>query len=160
MHKLYFFALFAILSLTGFAAEKYTGPIPPKTDLPYLLHADNLVPTEPGEARTETRKDQEVAVLPGATTSARTPIPEPIFIFKADKLSAEKMQCYKMDVRNGNREVVISQKKGKNVGRPVYMNVTRLGEGLYKLEVDQQLENGFYTLSPDGSNQTFSFEVY
>ena len=33
------------------AAEKYSGPVPPKPDVPYLLHASTLVETEPGEAR-------------------------------------------------------------------------------------------------------------
>ena len=160
MRKLYLICLPVIFALSGFAADKYTGPIPPKADIPYLLHADNLVPTEPGEARDETRKDQQVATLAGATSAARTPLAEPIFIIKAGQISPERMQCYKMEVKNGNREVVISQKKGKGVSRPIFMNVTRLGEGLYKLEVDQPLENGQYTLSPDGSNQTFSFEIY
>jgi len=65
-----------------------------------------------------------------------------------------------MDVKNGNREVVISQKKQRSSQKPIYLNVTRLGDGLFKVEVDQSLENGQYTLSPDKSNQTFSFEVY
>lgn len=160
MRKLYLFALFVVMGLTALAAEKYTGPIPPKADLPYLLHADNLIPTEPGEAREETRKNEQVATLAGATSSARTPLAEPIFVIKTDKLVADRIQAYRMEVKNGNREVVISQKKGKGITRPIFMNVTRLGENLYKLEVDQPLENGEYTLSPDGSNQTFSFEIY
>lgn len=160
MRKLYLIALLAFVAVSGFAADKYTGPIPPKADLPYLLHADNLVPTEPGEAREETRKNEQVATLPGASSPARTPLAEPIFIVKADKLSPERLQCYKMEVRGGNREVVISQKKGRGIARPIFMNVTRLGDGLYKLEVDQPLDNGEYTLSPDGSNQTFAFAIY
>ena len=32
-------------SLSG-ADEKYTGPHPPKPDIPYLMHADNLVEPE------------------------------------------------------------------------------------------------------------------
>src|SRR5690348_2849240 len=135
MRKLYLSCVLAVFALTGFAADKYTGPIPPKADLPYLLHADHLIPTEQGQAREETRKNEQIAILPGATSSARTPLAEPIFIMKAGQLSPERMQCYKMEVKGGNREVVISTKKGKGA-RPLYMNVTRLGEGLYKLELD------------------------
>ncbi|MEJ7609358.1 MAG: hypothetical protein WKF37_24560 [Bryobacteraceae bacterium] len=57
-------------------------------------------------------------------------------------------------------EVVVSHKKGKNVAKPIYLVVTRLDDGLYKIEVDQQLENGEYTLTPQGSDETFSFQIY
>ncbi len=149
-----------LLAFPIIAAEKYTGPVPPKADLPYLLHASNLIPTDAGEAREENRKDQTIAVVPGATASAKTPLAEPIFIMKTDKLSADRMGAYKMEVKNGNREVVIGGKKAKKIGPPIYLNVTRLADNLYKIEVDQILENGQYTLSPEGSNQVFSFEVY
>ena len=34
-----------------FAAEKYSGPTPPKTDVPYLVHASNLIETEVADGR-------------------------------------------------------------------------------------------------------------
>lgn len=151
-------ALGFALSSTG--AEKYTGPKPPKADIPYLMHADTLIETEAVEAREETRKDATIAVVPGAAARAKTPLAEPIFIIRTEKLSAEKLSAFKMDVKNGNREVVISQKKQRNAAKPIYLNATRLADNLWKVEVDQSLENGQYTLSPNGSNQTFSFEVY
>jgi hypothetical protein len=156
MRKLALFL--AVLSLS--AAEKYTGPKPPKADIPYLMHADTLIETEAVDAREETRKDATIAVVPGASARAKTPLAEPIFIIRTEKLVPEKLSAYKMDVKNGNREVVISQKKQRNGPKPIYLNATRLGDNLWKVEVDQNLENGQYTLSPDGSNQTFSFEVY
>jgi len=142
------------------AADKYAGPKPPKADIPYLLHADTLVETESVEAREETRKDATVAVIPGASARAKTPLAEPIFIIRTDKLSAERLGAFKMEVKNGNREVVIAQKKQKSAPKQIYLNATRLADNLWKVEVDQTLENGQYTLSPEGSNQTFSFEVY
>jgi len=156
MRSIVFFL--AVMSLG--AAEKYTGPKPEKADIPYLVHADTLVETEAVEAREETRKDATVAVVPGAAARARTPLPEPIFIIRTEKLVPEKLAAYKMEVRNGNREVVISGKKQRNAPKMIYLNATRLGDNLWKVEVDQNLENGQYTLSPEGSNQTFSFEVY
>lgn len=153
-------ALMLMLGSLVFAADKYTGPRPPKTDLPYLLHADNLVATEPGEAKEETRKDATIATLTGAASAAKTPLAEPIFLLKTNKLRADKIAAYKMTVRNGNREVTVNHKNAKNVARPIHVVVTRLEEGLYKIEVDEPLENGEYTLSPEGSNETFSFAIY
>jgi len=149
-----------VSALSVMAADKYTGPKPPKVDIPYLLHADTLIETEAVEAREDTRKDTTVAVVPGAAARAKTPLAEPIFIIRTEKLSAEKLAAFKMDVKNGNREVVIAQKKQKSAPKQIYLNATRLADNLWKVEVDQTLENGQYTLSPEGSNQTFSFEVY
>ena len=59
------FALALLISSTAFAAEKYTGPRPPKADVVYLVHADNLVETELGKAKSDERKDVVVATLPG-----------------------------------------------------------------------------------------------
>jgi hypothetical protein len=157
MHRLLALCLLAFPVL---AADKYTGPIPPKADLPYLLHADKLVPTDTAQAREENRKDNVFAIVPGPAASAKTPLAEPIFIIKTEKISAERLAAFKMDVKNGNREVLIGGKKNKKAGAPIYLNVTRLADNLYKVEVDQILENGQYTLSPEGSNEVFSFEVY
>ena len=41
-------------------AQQYTGPRPPKSDLPYLMHADNLVATESQEAKQEERKSEVI----------------------------------------------------------------------------------------------------
>ena len=151
----------ALLACTAvFGAEKYTGPRPPKADIPYLLHADNLVQTEVGKANSQERKDLVVASLPGASSPVKTPLAEPIFIIKTDKLLVDKIQAYRLEVKNGQREVVIDAKKAKNVKRPIHLQVTKLDDKLYRVEVDETLENGEYSLSPDGSDDTFSFQVY
>jgi hypothetical protein len=150
----------ALLALPAIGAEKYTGPRPPKPDLPYLVHADNLVETEPGMAVTETRKDATFAVLKGTTSKAKTPLAEPIFIIQTQKFQADKFEAYKLDVKNGQREVLINHKKPKNVERPIHLVITRLDEKLYRIEVDEPLENGEYCLTPQGSDDTFSFTIY
>lgn len=58
-------ALALVVSAAVFGAEKYTGPRPPKADVPYLVHADNLIETEVGTAKSDERKDTVVATLPG-----------------------------------------------------------------------------------------------
>ena len=54
----------------------------------------------------------------------------------------------------------MNAKKAKNIQRPIHLQVTRLDDRLYRVEVDEPLENGEYSLSPDGSDQTFSFQIF
>src|SRR5947199_9365525 len=94
--------LACVFTLSG---QKYTGPQPPKPDLPYLWHADNLVPTEPGEAKEESRKDEILYVVDGATSAAATPLASPIFLIRAEQIAPDKLEIYKLESRNGRREV-------------------------------------------------------
>ena len=141
------------------AAEKYTGPLPPKPDIPYLLHGSTLLETETGQVREESRKNDTNYVVTGASSPARTPLAEPIFIIDAQKSSPERFELYRMDVKGGNREVSFSgRRRGGN--RALHLAVTPLGGHLYRIEADEPLENGQYTLSPSGDNRAFCFEIY
>jgi len=143
------------------AQNKYTGPRPTKADVPYLLHASNLISTEVGEAKEESRKDELANVMRGASSPARTPLAEPIFLLLSDKIAPEKLELYKTTVKNGNREVTIpSNPKKRREMRPIKLSFTKLETGLYRLEVNEELENGEYCLSPSGSMQVFCFQVY
>ena len=153
-------ALALLIAVSGFAAEKYTGPRPPKVDVPYLMHADNLIETEIGKAKSDERKDTVVAMVPGPSSPVKTPLAEPIFLIKTDKLSVDKIAAYRMEVKNGQREVVVNAKKLKNMKTPIHLQITKLDDRLYRVEVDEPLENGEYSLSPDGSDETFSFQIY
>ena len=143
-----------------FAAEKYSGPLPPKPDVPYLLHASSLVQTEVGEAREEGGKNGPTYVVRGASSPARTPLSEPIFIIDARNISPERIELYRMEARNGNREVTFTSKGRRGSARPLHLMVTRLNDRLYKVEADQPLENGEYALSPSGDNRVFCFQIY
>lgn len=148
-------------ALPGFAQNKYAGPRPPKPDLPYLVHADNLEPTEVVEAKEEQVKDMVVYAIPGATCSAKTPLAGPIFLIQTEKLEAEKLEAYRFEVKKeGRRQVAFSKKKPKDSARPIRLEVTRLDEKLFRIEVDESLEAGEYSLTPAGSNQMFCFQVY
>lgn len=153
-------ALALLMAASSFAAEKYTGPRPPKADIPYLMHADNLIETEIGKAKSDERKDTVVAMVPGVSSPVKTPLAEPIFLIKTDKLSVDKIAAYRMEVKNGQREVVVNAKKLKNMKAPIHLQITKLDDRLYRVEVDEPLENGEYSLSPDGSDETFSFQIY
>ena len=149
--------LFAAAFAASAQSEKYTGPLPPKPDLPYLKHADSLIPTDAGEATEEKKKNDILYVIPGANAKARTPLTSPILLMQADKLVPDKLGLFKLEVKNGRRELLSSPKKPP---QPIRMEVTRLSGNVYKIEVDESLEPGEYSLSPDGSNQVFCFQVY
>ncbi len=145
------------------SSKKYTGPRPPKPDLPYLLHATNLIPTETGVASEEGRKDETANVVKGNASPARTPLPEPIFLLTAEKLVPEKLELYRLAVgKTGNRELSIPKntKKMKESMRPIRLSIARLDSNLYRLEATDLLENGPYCLSPSGSQEVFCFDVY
>jgi hypothetical protein len=142
------------------AAEKYDGPRPPKTDVPYLVHANHLVETEVSEARENGGKKDTTYTIAGAASPAKTPLAEPIFIVDAKTLVPDQMELYRLEVKNGQREVVMSQKRRHGPAGPFHLIVTRLGDRLFKIEVDELLENGQYSLSPNGSNRVFCFEIY
>jgi len=81
------------------SAEKYTGPVPPKPDIPYLLHGSNLIETEVGEARSDSHKNDTTYSISGASSPARTPLAEPIFIMDSRNISPERFELYRVGVR-------------------------------------------------------------
>ena len=147
--------LISLGALALLAADKYDGPVPPKPDIPYLLHASNLIETESGQARQEKNN----YVIPGSSSPARTPLAEPIFIMDARDISPERLELAHLDVKGGNREVSLGGGRRRGGGR-LHLAITPLGGHLYKIEVDEPLENGEYALSPTGDNRVFCFEIY
>ncbi len=141
-------------------SQKYSGPVPPKPDVPYLVHADNLVETESTQAKEEDRGRDTLASVAGASSPARTPLAEPIFLIETQKIVAEKLELYRFNVKNGRREVLLPKNPGKNSQRPIRVAVTKVGDHLYRVEADETLDNGEYGLSPEGSDQVFCFQVY
>lgn len=156
------FAILLLACAATLAAQKYTGPRPPKPDVLYLVHADNLVPTEITEANEEKKKDDIIATVQGASSPARTPLAEPIFLIEADKLVPDKFELYKLESKNGRREVTLpaTAKRRKNAAEPVRISITRLEGRLYRVEASEILEPGEYGMSPAGTSTVFCFQVY
>ena len=152
--------LLATVPLAGQSgAKRKSGlPDPPKKDVPYIIHADNLVETESSEAKEETRKDDQLYAVAGAASPVRTPLAGPEFLFESEKILPDKLQLFKMEAKNGRREVVVTRKK-KPVAKPVVLSVFRLRPRIFRIRVDNSLESGQYCLSPDGSNTVFCFTV-
>ena len=151
------FLLLALAVVLTATAQKYAGPRPPKADLPYLKHAANLIPTEAVEAKEEKKKDDTLYIVDGANSSAKTPLASPIFLLQAAKLIPDRLQLFKLDSRNGHREILFSP---KHPPKAIRVDVTRLSPDLYRIEVNESLEPGEYSLSPEGSNQVFCFQVF
>ena len=140
------------------SAQKYDGPRPPKPDLPYLKHADNLISTEAVEAKEDKKKDDTTYIVEGTASSAKTPLAAPIFLMQADKIAANRLQLFKFDVKGGHRQLLF---QGKKTPQPIRIVVTKLSaDGIWKIEVDESLEPGEYVLSPEGSNRSFCFQVF
>ena len=152
-----------LLVCAGYAQrEKYTGPTPPKPDIPYLMHADNLIETETTQAAEEKRRNETVYRVAGASSPARTPLAEPIFLMQSEKITPDSLELYRMEVKGGNREVVFPDKGKRGGPRAFRLVYTRLADKLYRIEVSENLglENGEYSLTPRESNAVFCFEVY
>lgn len=140
----------------------YSGPRPDTSDVPYLLHASKLVALDVGDAKEDNRKEGMFGTVSGPSATARTPMAEPMFIMETKNTSADKLELYKFEVKNGNREVFLRStgKKSKQGARPMRLTVTRLGPNLYRIEAAETLEPGEYSLSPNDSNKVFCFQVY
>lgn len=154
----YLVLCFLALSLGAAAADQYTGPRPAKPDIPYLVQAGNLIETEVVQAsESHPKKNQSVFTVAGASSSAKTPLAEPTFLLLSKHISPEGLLLYRFNVVNGKRQVTLG--KDQNDEGPFHLEVRDLGGGLYRIEVADSLENGEYSLSPNGSNQAFCFSV-
>ncbi len=149
-----------LISVVHAADRKYAGPRPPKPDIPYLVHADNLIETEVAEAKEEDRSRDVLNSIPGASSPARTPLAEPIFLIDAQNIVPEKLELYRFEVRRGRREIAFPKRQSKDAPRPIRVLVTRVEGKLFRIEANEILENGEYALSPDGSTRVFAFQVY
>jgi len=152
------FAVFVIAGSCLAAAEKYDGPVPPKPDIPYLLHASNLVETEVANA--EQGRKSDTFVISGAASPARTPLAEPIFIIDARNIQPDTFELYRLEVKGGKREVNLNSSRRRGGSHALHLAVRPLGGHLYRVEADEALEDGEYALSPSGDNHAFCFEIY
>ena len=134
---------------------------PPKTDLSYLIHADNLLPTEHAQAQEDASKKNQVRFwVAGASSSAKTPLAGPSFLFQGETIDPRSLSLFAFEVRNGQREVLFLQKKKKKSAKPFFTSIHPVGEGVVKIQVDASLAVGEYRLTPEGLNDVFCFSVF
>lgn len=158
-------ALFTLATCVQAPAQtpkKYAGPRPDKADVPFLLHATKLIELEQKTATEARTKEGTLYTVAGAESPVKTPVPEPIFLFRADRINPDRLTLFRMTVRGANRTLMIPEggRRRKEGPKPVFMLVTMLEPGLYRIEVNEPLEDGEYCLLPEGSNDMFCFSEY
>ena len=139
-------------------APAASGPVPAKPDLPYLLHADDLISTEVTEARQSEQKDGTLYTIAGANSPVKTPLASPAFLIRSDKITADKVQLFALQIHGRQREIMFYKKKKNPV--PFTFTVKSMGDNVYRLEVNESLPAGEYSISPADSNQAFCFAVF
>ena len=149
----------AFLLLTYAASGQQKLPTPPKPDVPYIVHANNLVETESSKANAETKKNEQWYFVEGASSGVETPMARPEFLVKAENLDPDSLELYRFEPKNGKREILIRKKK-KVLARPHFLSLETLKPGVVRIRVDDVLENGEYCLTPNGSDSVFCFTVY
>lgn len=152
--------LIAALMTPAFGEVAYSGPKPPKPDVPYLMHGDHLVETDQAEAKQTEEKKQTVYTTAGAAATARTPLAEPIFLILPEKIKPEQLSLYRMTIEKGNRRISFHTKPDKDDPQPVPLLFHTRKDGSVIIEANKYLENGEYCLSPSGANTVFCFQVY
>jgi len=152
-------AIFALFATALIAEQGYSGPIPSKTDTPYLVHADRLVETEAQTARQRAGKAQVSYLIAGDKSGVRTPLASPTLVIETAGMDVRKLQLFRLEVKNGVREVTFfSNSRAGAV--PLRTEITEISDGLYRIAVVDSLPAGEYGLSPDGTNDVFCFEVF
>jgi hypothetical protein len=146
-----------LLQVLLLVAQSYSGPAPAKADVPYILQAGNLIPTEVTEAKENKTADGSTFTVAGANSPAKTPLVFPIFVMRAVKLAPEKLQVFQLESREGHREITFSHKSNPTA---YTLTVKQLKGDLYRLEVDESLAPGEYSLTPSESNLAFCFAVF
>jgi hypothetical protein len=147
---------FAALALALAQSPKYSGPPPAKADLPYLKHANNLIESEAVEVKEGKDKDDTLYTIAGENSKARTPLPLPVFVLKAEKIDPLKLRVYQLQAEAGHRQAKASAMKSADV---IHMTVTRLAQGLFQMDVGDMLEKGEYMMRLEGTNQAFCFAI-
>lgn len=163
MNRTFFLVIFATLScgsIVAAQANRSASPTPEKADVPYLIHAGNLLETEQAEAVEDTSKKNELRYwVPGAASGVRTPLAAPEFLYLMENVDPKSLSLFRFEVKKGRREVFLRKKK-KAVSLPYFTTVTPAGENLFKIRVDASLERGEYCLTPESANAVYCFSVY
>lgn len=143
------------------AQQKSTQPKPPKPDLPYLLEVEKLIPTD--EQIVTRSKDDQTMTIPGTTSSARTPLPEPIFLFLPGKIEATQFELFHFQVTDGHRQWTKGSEERPDNDAPedaIRLTLRPLGGGVVRIEAAEMLDPGEYALIPRGQNTAFCFTVF
>jgi hypothetical protein len=155
-------AVLVVSAAMALAQNKASEPKPPKADLPYLLKATKLIATEPQTLNRSGPKSDETISVSGVTSPARTPLPEPIFLFSPGEIKAGDFELIRFQVGNGHRR----WKKGQQSSaddepeEPLPLTLRPVAKGVIRIEAAVMLNPGEYALIPRGKNTAFCFTVF
>ena len=152
-------SVLAVFWLAFAAQGQQRPPAPPKPDIPYIIHATNLVETEASRAIEQTKKNEQWYFVEGTSSGVETPMARPEFLLKSENLDPDKLELYRFEPKNGKREILIRKKK-KVLARPHFLSLENVEPGVFRIRVDDVLENGEYCLTPRGADAVFCFTVY
>jgi hypothetical protein len=158
MARHHFLGFVISLLLTGMSWAQQPAQ-PPKPDVPFLIHASQLVETEVSQASEDSQKNEMRYFVAGASSPVQTPLAGPEFLFLSEKVDPNTLKLFQFESRNGRREILL-RRKDKMMAQPQRMTVLPLENGLAKIRVYDSLDNGEYCLTPDGSNTVFCFSVF
>lgn len=153
--------LLAFIATAATAQQKNAGPKPTKTDLPYLLEAEKLVPTDAQPAARS--KDDQTITVDGTTSSARTPLPEPVFLFSQGQIDAAQFELFHFQVVSGHRQWTKGAEDRPDNNAPedtIRLTLRPMGQGVVRIEAAEMLDPGEYALIPRGQKTAFCFTVF
>jgi hypothetical protein len=145
------------------AQQKDSGPKPPKTDLPYLLEAGKLIATDAQPATRSSSKEDETITVSGATSSARTPLPEPIFLFSPGQINTSEFELIHFQVVNGRRQWTKGKEEHLSDEEPeeiLRLTIQPVSQGVVRIEAAEMLNPGEYALIAKGQSVAFCFTVF
>lgn len=144
-------------------AQQYSGPRPPKRDVPFLLEARRLLALDVQHATEQKSKHGQILWVPGAASTARTPLPEPIFLIAPDKINPDQLALYHFEVRNGRREASLAShgaEEDQDYQEDLRLTLRKIDLSLYRIEASHMLDPGEYALHAPGADSAFCFAVY
>ena len=148
-----------LISLAATAQVSQNLPDPELEDVPYLLHGDSLVELEQLEATSEEIKNQLRYSIPGASSTARTPLASPEFLLKPSEINPTDLRLYGFDSDKGNRSLLYRNTKTV-MAQPHLIQVSAASNGLALIRVKVSLPAGEYGLTPTGKDTVFAFTVF
>lgn len=142
------------------AEAPYTGPRPPEQNVPFLIHADSLIPTEHGVAVPELPQNETVAYrIPGPKASVRTPLAAPAWLIDARGLDVETLRLFRLETHEGYREMTF-QVGSRGGAIPLRISVEPVAGTLFRIQALDTLLPGEYAFTPDGANDVYCFAVF
>ncbi len=107
-------------------------------------------------------KDDQTITVAGVTSSARTPLPEPIFLFSPAQMDATQFELIHFQVADGRRHWKKGQQEhlDDEPDEPLRITLRPVAAGITRIEATPMLAPGEYALIARSQNIAFCFTVF